>query len=148
MIHRHMLWTQVAIAAAAVLLVIASEFDWVRMVCAALFCLVVPGYGWARRMRLKDRGDTLALTAVFSICATVGVGTALAVSGWWSPPAGFAMLVLIALGGFVPLDCAVAKRRQTDSKTGTFTLDVVRVYRSHLGYPDFTPEEQHQEQPK
>ena len=62
----------------------------------------MPGYGWARRMRLKDRGDTLALTAVFSICATIAVGTAMAVTGWWSPVAGFAVLVLIALCGFMP----------------------------------------------
>ena len=43
----------------------------VRVGLAVVGCLVLPGLGWARKMRLGDRGDTLALTVVLSICTTV-----------------------------------------------------------------------------
>ena len=93
----------VVAVAVALLLVPAAETGWVRPLCAAAFCLLVPGYGWARRMHLKDKGDTLALSAVFSICATVAVGTVMAVGRWWSPWTGFAALLPITLCGFIPL---------------------------------------------
>ena len=64
---------------------------------------MLPGLGWARKMRFGDLGDTVALAVVLSICTTVAVGTAMAVSGTWSlgmGPGGAGAGV--ALAGFVP----------------------------------------------
>ena len=66
-------------------------------------CLVLPGLGWARKMRLGDLGDTVALAVVLSICTTVAVGTAMAVSGLLVArmgPGGPG--AVIGLAGFVP----------------------------------------------
>jgi len=102
--QRRNAWTSATAVTVLVLLVIlAVTVVEVRMPLVAAFCLLVPGYGWARRMHLKDRGDTLAMTVVLSLCASVLVGTALAVSGLWSPLAGLAILVLITLGGITPI---------------------------------------------
>ena len=84
----------------------------VRVGLAVVGCLVLPGLGWARKMRLGDRGDTLALTVVLSICTTVAVGTAMAVSGTWSSGLGLAALALVTGTGFVPF-AALADRART-----------------------------------
>jgi uncharacterized membrane protein len=97
-------WTYAAaVAVLALLCILAVAVTEVRLILMAAFCLLVPGYGWAHRMQLKDRGDTLAMAVVLSLCASVLVGTALAVSGLWSPLAGLIILVLITLGGFAPI---------------------------------------------
>lgn len=102
--RRRNAWTSAAaVAVFALLFILAVAVTEIRLTFMTAFCLLVPGYGWARRMQLKDRGDTLALTVVLSLGASVLVGTALAVSGWWSPLAGLAILVLITIGGFMPL---------------------------------------------
>lgn len=87
-------------------------------IVALALCLLLPGLGWARKMRFGDRGDTLALGVVLSMCATVAVGTAMAVSGAWSPVGGMAVLALVAAVGFLPLGsltdrAAAARRRRT-----------------------------------
>jgi len=46
------------------------------MIAALGGCLVLPGLGWARRLRLRDLGDTLALTVVLSLSITAVVATA------------------------------------------------------------------------
>ncbi len=140
MSRRRLLLTEAAVVAAALLVLLVIEVAWVRTVCAAAFCLLAPGYGWARRMHLKDRGDTLALTAVFSICATIAVGTAMAVTGWWSPVAGFAVLVLIALCGFLPFRRPAADHAVAAPKPGTFSLEVEKVSRLRVDYPARDPE--------
>ncbi|PYI65818.1 hypothetical protein CVV68_16455 [Arthrobacter livingstonensis] len=127
--ERGILKTGAVVVAVALLLVLAAETDWVRPLCAAAFCLLVPGYGWARRMHLKDKGDTLALSAVFSICATVAVGTVMAVGRWWSPWTGFAALLLITLCGFIPL-------RRTEAGSN----DSEKGFRWHLEFPAQAPE--------
>lgn len=97
-------WTSAAaVAVFALLFILALAVTEIWVAYMAAFCLLVPGYGWAHRMQLKDRGDTLAMTVVLSLCASVLVGTAMAVSGLWSPLAGLAILVLITLGGFAPI---------------------------------------------
>jgi hypothetical protein len=103
MMRRGLFWTSFgAIGAVALVVVLMSEVSAARVFGAALFCLVAPGCGWARRFSFNDRGDTLAVTLVISLCATIGVGTAMVVSGWWSPLAGFISLALITLAGFLP----------------------------------------------
>ena len=90
-----------------------------RLALAGVACLVLPGLGWARKMRLGDPGDTLALTLVLSVCATVGVGTAMALASAWSVGGGLAALGLVALSGFIPGralagDVAAGLRRWTE----------------------------------
>lgn len=99
----------VIIVAAIISTVFLLEVEVARLFGAVFFCLFVPGFGWARRMRLKDGGDTLAMALVVSLCATILVATAMVVSGWWSPVAGFIILLLIATAGFVRL-----RRGKTD----------------------------------
>ena len=140
MSRQRIMLTGAAAVAAALLLLLVVEVGWVRTLCAAAFCLLAPGCGWARRMHLKDRGDTLALTAVFSICATIAVGTAMAVTGWWSPVAGFAVLVLIAVCGFMPFRRTAAAHKVADPKPGTFSLEIERVSRLRVEYPARDPE--------
>jgi hypothetical protein len=87
----------------------------VRMAVAVLGCLLLPGLGWARRLRLRDKGDTLALTVVLSLCSTAIVATSQVVAGWWSPVGGLLALGAIAVLGFVP-------GRSVVERTGTFLL--------------------------
>lgn len=110
-------WTYgAAVAVFAFLCILAVAVTEVRLILMAAFCLLVPGYGWAHRMQLKDRGDTLAMTVVLSLCASVLVGTALAVSGLWSPFAGLIILVLITLGGFAPIPGVAPFRKESKSR--------------------------------
>ena len=81
---------------------LATNLPAARVAFALAICLLLPGLGWARKMRLADLGDTVALAIVLSICATVTTGTAMAVSGSWSPGWGLAVLAGVALAGFVP----------------------------------------------
>ena len=83
------------------LVVMATEIAWLRLVLAVLFCLAVPGSGWALNMRLKDAGDTLAMSVMLSIGCTVLVATAMAVSHVWSILLGYGILALITAVGFI-----------------------------------------------
>jgi hypothetical protein len=63
------------------------------------FAIVVPGLGWAYRLRLPDRGDTLLLAMTISVCLLVVVGESMALLRLWSVPGGFLVLAAIALLG-------------------------------------------------
>ena len=99
----------VTVGAMVVALALALDAPAVRMIAALAGCLVLPGLGWARRLRLRDLGDTLALTVVLSLSITAVVATAMAVTGLWSPTAGLAILAAVAAFGFLPVR-AVAVR--------------------------------------
>ena len=78
-------WVLGGILGAALLTVLALTIpDGVRVGLAVVGCLLLPGLGWALKMRFSDLGDPVALAVVLSICSTVAVGTAMAVSGGWS----------------------------------------------------------------
>ena len=97
--------TQVLAAVLGALLVVgllATNLPAARVAFALATCLLLPGLGWARKMRFGDLGDTVALAVVLSICTTVAVGTAMAMSGSWSTGWGLAALAGVALAGFVP----------------------------------------------
>lgn len=87
---------------AAVVLDLAA----LRMLLAVASCLLLPGWGWARRFggrgRSLDGGDRLALTIVLSICATVVVATTMVLTARWSMAGGLTALALITVAGFVP----------------------------------------------
>lgn len=89
-------------AVVVVALALLSGVHALRLALALVVCLVLPGYGWARRLRLGDRGDAFALTVLLSICATVAVGTTMAVAGRWSTPVGLAVLLAVGALGVVP----------------------------------------------
>ncbi len=95
--------TAISLVLAALLL---GRLSWdvhaVRMILALACCLVLPGLGWSRRMRLRDAGDTLALAVVLSISASVVVATAMALAGQWSTVWGTVVLLAVAGLGFVP----------------------------------------------
>lgn len=90
---------------------VALDVHAVRVAAAVVGCLLLPGLGWARRLRLRDRGDQLALTVVLSLCSTAIVGTGMAVLGRWSPTVGGLILAAIAVLGFVPVQAAVVRVR-------------------------------------
>ena len=90
----------------------ATSPSGVRLGLAVVGCLLLPGLGWARKMRAGDLGDTVALAVTLSICSTVAVGTAMAVAGTWSLGWGLAVLALVAVTGFVPAG-ALADRATT-----------------------------------
>ena len=85
-----------------VVLLLITNLPAARVAFALAICLLLPGLGWARKMRFGDLGDTLALAAVLSICTTVAVGTTMAISDTWSLRWGLAALGVVALAGFVP----------------------------------------------
>ncbi len=100
----------VAVAAALVLaLALALDAPAVRLTAALAVCLVLPGLGWARRLKLRDLGDTVAMTVVLSLSLTAVVATGMAVTRTWSAYGGLAVLIGIAVLGFVPVR-AVASR--------------------------------------
>ena len=96
--------TQVLAALLGAVLVVAllANLPTARVALALASCLVLPGLGWARKMHFGDLGDTAALAVVLSVCTTVAVGTAMALSDHWSPGWGLAVLAGIGLAGFVP----------------------------------------------
>ena len=96
-------------AAMIVALALALDAPAVRMTAALAGCLVLPGLGWARRLRLRDLGDTVALTVVLSLSITALVATAMAVTGLWSPAAGMVILAASTGLGFVPVRAVVAR---------------------------------------
>ncbi|HEY5784394.1 MAG TPA: hypothetical protein VIT65_06435 [Microlunatus sp.] len=97
------------VAALALALALALDAPAVRMVAALAACLVLPGLGWARRLRLKDLGDTIALTVVLGLSLTAVVATGMAVTGTWSPVAGLAILAAVTVLGFVPVRAVVVR---------------------------------------
>ena len=104
--------TQVLAALLGALLLVAllaANLPAARVALALAICLLLPGLGWARKMRFADLGDTVALAIVLSMCMTVAVGTAMAVSGSWSPKWGLATLAGVALAGFVPARLLAAR---------------------------------------
>ena len=104
-------WLAPAITLGAVLVGLAVVFDLaaLRMVLAVLICLLIPGWGWARRFRTRDRVDTLALAVVLSICFTVAVSTTMVMAARWSTLGGLAALVVIGVVGFVPTQQVLAR---------------------------------------
>ena len=92
----------VVLGALLVVGLLATNLPAARVAMALAACLLLPGLGWARKMRFGDLGDTVALAAVLSICTTIAVGTAMALSGSWSVGWGLAALAGVALAGFVP----------------------------------------------
>ena len=93
----------VALVGALFPVALATNLPAVRVAFALAICLLLPGLGWARKMHFGDLGDTIALAVVLSICTTVAVGTAMAVSDSWSLGWGLAALGGVALIGFVPV---------------------------------------------
>ncbi|MEV1288765.1 hypothetical protein [Micromonospora sp. NPDC049679] len=73
-----------------------------RIPVVLAFSLVVPGLGWARRLRLSDAGDTVLAAVTISICLLVVVGEGMALLRLWSVPGGFLLLAAVALLGVVP----------------------------------------------
>ena len=107
---RAVLW----VAATALYLVLLFTNSEIRLISATLFCLLAPGYGWARRMPGNSPGDTLALAVVLSICTTILVATAMAVFDAWVPVTGFVILTAIAIVGIVPLRPSQPAHRNDD----------------------------------
>lgn len=75
----------------------------VRATVALACCLVLPGLGWARRLKLRDPGDTMAMTLMISLCSTTVVATGMVLTAHWSTFGGLAVLALVSVLGFLPL---------------------------------------------
>lgn len=93
----------VTVLAMVVIAAMVLNLHAVRVTAAVLGCLVLPGLGWARRLRLRDLGDTLALTVVLSMSSTAVVATAMVLTARWSPLGGLIALSGIAVLGHVPV---------------------------------------------
>lgn len=94
-------WILVGVVGAA-LVALLIAFEPVRVVCAAAFCVVVPGSGWAYRAGGGDAADRLALAVVISMSASILVATALVTTNSWSIPLGVTALASFAMLGFIP----------------------------------------------
>ncbi|WP_313811084.1 hypothetical protein [Glutamicibacter sp.] len=79
----------------------AVEVAWVRVMLAVIFCVALPGSGWAVTMRLKDVGDTLAMSVMLSLSSTVLVATVMAVGDFFNVFLGFGILALITVAGVI-----------------------------------------------
>jgi hypothetical protein len=97
-------WYALCVGAVTAGAVVVLLFGWsgLRLAAALALCVLLPGWGWARRLRPADRGDTLALAVALSLCATVAVSTAMVLADRWSWTVGAACLAGIAGLGFVP----------------------------------------------
>jgi hypothetical protein len=93
----------VVLGSAALLAWALVDLSSLRLAVALLLCLLVPGLGWAQKLRTADLGDTVALGVALSLCATTAVATTMAVTAHWSTPAGMAALAAITVLGFLPL---------------------------------------------
>jgi hypothetical protein len=82
---------------------LATNLPAARMIFALAICLLLPGLGWARKMRFGDLGDTLALAIVLSICMTVAVATPMVVFSSLSIGWGLTALSAMAVAGFLPI---------------------------------------------
>ena len=87
----------------ALLALVLLDWHAVRMIMALGCCVILPGLGWARRMRIRDLGDSIALTVVLSLCITVVVATAMVLSDHWSTAGGAVALLVVGAAGFVPV---------------------------------------------
>lgn len=85
-----------AIAGALVIFDVAT---WARIPAVLAFAVVVPGLGWAWRLRLSDTGDALLLAVTISACLLAIVGEGMALLRLWSVQGGFLVLAAIALIG-------------------------------------------------
>lgn len=99
-------WVVVGAAVVVVLVLLPIAVEPVRLPHAVAFCLLVPGWGWARRTGPGDAVDRLALTVAISLSATIIVGTAMVATDRWSIPVGIAALTVVAVLGFVPYERA------------------------------------------
>lgn len=102
-------WTTRSVTSAAALLValavVPAVWPPLRLGAAAVFCLLVPGSGWACRLARTGGirpADRLAVALVLSVCATILITTAMAVAGRWSTPGGVAVLAAVAAAGYAP----------------------------------------------
>jgi len=77
--------------------------SWLRASAAVLWVLVVPGLPWAERMKLGDRGDTIAVAAAISLALAAVLGGAMAVLGTWSPVAAVIVLLGVSLCALLPV---------------------------------------------
>lgn len=84
---------------------------WARIPVVLTFAIVVPGLGWASRLRLSDAGDALLLAVTISVCSLVVIGESMALLRLWSVERGFLVLAAIAL-----LGVAVPRRKMTTAQ--------------------------------
>jgi hypothetical protein len=87
-----------------------------RIPVVVAFAVVVPGLGWAWRLRLSDTGDTLLLAVTISVCSLVVIGEGMALLRLWSVERGFLVLAAVALLG-VAIPRRGRSARQVDATT-------------------------------
>jgi hypothetical protein len=92
----------VVVVCSVIALTTAGEIGTLRLGIVAAACLLLPGLGWAWKLRLGDAVDRLALAIAISICALTVVGTTMAVLGRWSTPLGLVALAAVGAIGFLP----------------------------------------------
>jgi hypothetical protein len=90
------------VVCSVIALTTAGEIGTLRLGIVAAACLLLPGLGWAWKLRLGDTVDRLALAIAISICALTVVGTTMAVLGRWSTPLGLVALTAVGAIGFLP----------------------------------------------
>ena len=90
--------------------------SWLRIPVVLAFAVVVPGLGWAWRLRLADAGDTLLVAVTISIGLLVVIGEGMALLRLWSVQGGFLVLAAIALLG-ITLPGRWRRPAQPDSAT-------------------------------
>jgi hypothetical protein len=84
-----------------VVVVLAELPTPLRAPLVLLWAFVVPGWAWARRTRLRDRGDVLLVSVALSAILIVLIAGTMALLGAWSPGWAFALLVMLTLAGLV-----------------------------------------------
>lgn len=70
-----------------------------RQAAALWFLLICPGMAFVRLLRLQDVWAEIALAVGLSLALEVFVALMLVYGGWWSPPAGLAILVVATVIG-------------------------------------------------
>lgn len=92
----------VSAAAVVALVILPIMVEPARLLYAVVFCLLVPGCGWAYRAPVGDTVDRIAVAVTISMSATILVATAMVVTNSWSASGGVAVLAAFAALGFAP----------------------------------------------
>jgi hypothetical protein len=90
-----------AMVSGAILLAATGQLRVLGLGLVAAACLLLPGLGWALRSRLGDPGDRLALAIGISLCALTVIAATMAVTGRWSAWVGLAVMLAVAIAGFL-----------------------------------------------
>jgi hypothetical protein len=72
---------------------------WIRMPLVISWLLIVPGWAWVRRLRIRDRGDQITVGIAISISLLAIISGGMALAAAWVPMNVLFILIGVAAAG-------------------------------------------------